>query len=132
MLIDKTLLDSLTERAKISPRLRVNYDLRDTPDDASQRMLNAIEPGTVIPVHRHTMTSEEVIVLRGKAQEVFFDECGREIDSWVMVPGGEIPAIHVPMGQYHTCRSLESGTVIIEFKNTKYDPMGTEEFLKVN
>lgn len=84
----------------------------------------------MIPVHRHTMTSEEVIVLRGKAQEVFFDDCGREIDSWVMEPGGEIPAIHVPMGQYHTCRSLESGTVIIEFKNTKYDPTGTEELLK--
>ena len=129
MLIDKTLLDSLTEMAKTSPRLRVNFDLRDTPDDASQRMLNAIEPGTVIPVHRHTMTSEEVIVLRGKAQEVFFDDRGREIDSWVMEPGGEIPAIHVPMGQYHTCRSLENGTIIIEFKNTKYDPEETEDFL---
>ena len=129
MLIDKTLLDSLTEKAKASPRLRVNFDLRDTPDDASQRMLNAIEPGTVISVHRHTLTSEEVIVLRGKAQEVFFDDSGREIDSWVMVPGGDTPAIHVPMGQYHTCRSLESGTVIIEFKNTKYSPEGTEELL---
>lgn len=130
MLLDKKLFDELTEKAKASPRLRANFDLRDTPDDQSQRMLNAIEPGTVIPVHRHTMTSEEVIVLRGKAQEVFFDDSGREIDSWVMEPGGETPAIHVPMGQYHTCRSLESGTVIIEFKNTKYDPMGTEEFLR--
>ena len=131
MLLDKKLFDELTEKAKASPRLRVNFDLRDTPEDQSQRMLNAIEPGTVIPVHRHTMTSEEVIVLRGKAQEVFFDDQGREIDSWVMVSGGEIPAIHVPMGQYHTCRSLESGTIIIEFKNTKYDPTGTEEFFRV-
>lgn len=130
MILDKELLDSLTEKAKASPRLRVNYDLRDSVDDQSQRMLNAIEPGTVIPVHRHTMTSEEVIVLRGKAQEVFFDAQGNKTDSWLLIPGGDIPAIHVPMGQYHTCRSLESGTVIIEFKNTKYDPEGTEEYLK--
>ncbi len=139
MLLDKKLFDELTEKAKASPRLRVNFDLRDTPEDQSQRMLNAIEPGTVIPVHRHTMTSEEVIVLRGKAQEVFFDDQGNETGSWLLVPGsagpGEcspqdaIPAIHVPMGQYHTCRSIESGTVIIEFKNTKYDPTWTEDLM---
>lgn len=130
MIINKELLDTLTAQAKASPRLRQNYDLRDSSNDESQRMLNAIEPGTVIPVHRHTMTSEEVIVLRGKAQEVFFDEQGKEIDSWSLIPGGDVPAIHVPIGQYHTCRSMESGTVIMEFKNTKYDPQGTEEFLK--
>ena len=132
MIIDHKLLDSITEQAKLNPRLRQNFDLRDSADDQSQRMLNAIEPGTVIPIHRHSKTSEDVIVLRGKAQEVFFDENGREIDSWEMVPGGEFPAIHVPMGQYHTCRSLETGTVIIEFKNTKYDLQGTEEFPKQN
>ena len=129
MLINTELLDKLTAQAKTSPRLRMNYDLRDTKVDNSQRMLNAIEPGTIIPVHRHTMTSEEVIVLRGKAQEVFFDEQGNEIGSWLLSPGGDIPAIHVPMGQYHTCRSLESNTVIIEFKNTKYDPQTTEDIL---
>lgn len=128
MVIDKELLDSLTEQAKASPRLRVNYDLRDSKDDDSQRMLNAIEPGTVIPVHRHTMTSEEVIVLRGKAEEVFFDENGKETKHFLMIPNGEIVAVHVPIGQYHTCRSLESGTVIMEFKNTKYDSKTTEDF----
>ncbi len=127
MTLDKELFDQLTAKAKASPKLRINYDLRDSADDESQRMLNAIEPGTVIPVHRHPMTSEEVIVLRGKAQEVFFDDEGNETGSWLLIPGGDIPAIHVPRGQYHTCRSLESGTVIIEFKNTKYTPAGTEE-----
>lgn len=67
MLIDKELLDQLSEQAKSTPRLRQHYDLRDSADDTSQRMLNAIEPGTVIPVHRHTMTSEEVVILRGRA-----------------------------------------------------------------
>ena len=131
MKITQALLDSLTEQAKASPRLRMNMDLRNSAEDQSQRMLNAIEPGTVIPVHRHSMTSEEVIVLRGKAEEVFFDSEGREVARFLLIPGGDTPAIHVPIGQYHTCQSLESGTVIIEFKNTKYDPEGTEEFLKV-
>lgn len=132
MKIDKVFLDQLTEKAKSSPRLRIHFDLRDSLSDSSQRMLNAIEPGSIIPIHRHTMTSEEVVILRGRAEEAFFDEKGKEIGSWQLVPGGEIPAIHVPMGQYHTCRSLESGTVIIEFKNTKFDPVKTEDFLESN
>ena len=119
----------LTAQAQSSPRLRMHYDLRDSVDDESQRMLNAIEPGTVIPVHRHTGTSEDVVVLRGRAEELFFDGQGNETGHWLLVPGSDTPAIHVPRGQYHTCRSLESGTVIIEFKNTKYDPETTEDFL---
>ena len=129
MLIDKKLLDDLTERAKSSPRFRMNMDLRDSADDESQRMLNAIEPGTVIPVHRHNMTSEDVIILRGRAEEVFYDTSGQEIARFLLVPGGDAPAVHVPVGQYHTCQSLESGTVIVEFKNTRYDPEKTEERL---
>ena len=113
----------------------MHYDLRDSVDDESQRMLNAIEPGTVIPIHRHSMTSEDVIVLRGRAEEVFYDASGAETGRWLLTPGGteegSFPAIHVPMGQYHTCRSLETGTVIIEFKNTKYDPDTTEDYLDV-
>ena len=127
MIIDRNLLDSLTQKAKASPRLRMNLDLRDSADDQSQRMLNAIEPGTEVPVHRHPQTSEEVVVLRGKAQEVFFDEQGNETDRWLLIPGGDVPAIHVPAGQFHTCRSLESGTVILEFKNGRYSAEGTEE-----
>ncbi len=132
MIIGTDLLDKLTAQAQASPRLRMHYDLRDSEEDMSQRMLNAIEPGTVIPVHRHTMTSEDVIVLRGRAEEVFFDVNGNETARFTLIPGGESPAIHVPMGQYHTLQSLESGTVIIEFKNGKYDPEGTEEYLNLD
>ena len=111
----------------------MHYDLRDSVEDGCQRMLNAIEPGTVIGVHRHTGTSETVAVLRGTAEEVFFDDRGNETGRFRLTPGGLAPgthaAIQIPMGQYHTLRSLESGTVIIEFKNGKYDPEGTEEFL---
>ena len=133
MLIDTNILDMLTAQAKVSLRLRQHYDLRDSSDDESQRILNAIEPETIIPIHRHTMTSEDVVVLRGRALEVFFDSNGKETSRHLLVPGGaepdSSPAIHVPKGQYHTCLSLESGTVIIEFKNTKYDPQTTEELL---
>ena len=86
MLIDKTLLDQLTEQAKASPRLRQHYDLRDSSEDESQRMLNAIEPGTVIPIHRHTQTSEEVVILRGRAEEVFYDNTGKETGRYLLVP----------------------------------------------
>ena len=134
MVVNNELLDYLTVRAKASPRLSMHYDLRDSAEDESQRMLNAIEPGTEIPIHRHTMTSEDVIVLRGRAMEIFFDESGSEVSRCLLVPGGtepdSAPAIHVPIGQYHTCRSVESGTVIIEFKNTKYDPLTTEDLLE--
>lgn len=134
MIIDAAILDNLTAQAQATPRLRQSYDLRDLKDDESQRMLNAIEPGTVIPVHRHTMTSENVIIIRGRAEEVFYDNEGGETGRWLLVSAGmeqnSVPAIHVPIGQYHTCQSLESGTVIVEFKNTKYAPLTTGDFLK--
>ena len=69
MIVDQALLDELTTRAKESPRLRMNYDLRNSPADGSQRMLNAIEPGTVLPIHRHRTTSETVVCLRGHFEE---------------------------------------------------------------
>ena len=130
MVIDELLLDVLKEKAKANPRHRMHYDLRDSEDDGSMRMLNAIEPETVIPIHRHADTSEDVIVLRGEAVEVLFDSEGREVERYRMAAGSECMACHVPKGMYHTCRSIKSGTVIFEFKNGKYDPNGTEEFLR--
>lgn len=129
MRIDNILLDELTQKAKDSSRLRFHYDLRDSEDDNSMRMLNALEPGTVIPVHRHRETSEDVVVLRGRVEEIFFDNEGNEIGHYLLEAGSACIAVHVPINQYHTCKSLESVSVIIEFKNGRYDPNGTEEFL---
>ena len=78
--IDNTLLDALTEQAKASPRLRMNYDLRNSSEDTSQRMLNAIEPGSVVPIHRHKKTSETVVVLRGRIVEEFYDELEKMLE----------------------------------------------------
>ena len=129
MEIDGRLLDQLTERAKASPRHRMHYDLRDSEEEMSMRMLNAIEPDTIIPIHRHVGTSEDVIVLRGEAVEVLYDEHGHEVSRCHLMAGSECVACHVPKGQYHTCRSLCSGTVIFEFKTGRYNPETTEDLL---
>jgi len=133
MIIDEVFLNDLTTRAKSSPRLRVHFDLRDSPEDSSQRMLNAIEPGTIIPIHRHTMTSETVTCLRGHVCEILFKEVNGKLLEYQrceMVPCGKNVLINVPIGVWHTCQSLESGSVILEFKNTKYDSQITEEIWK--
>ena len=130
--IDKSLLDSLTEQAKASPRLRMNYDLRNSSVDTSQRMLNAIEPGSVVPVHRHQKTSETVVVLRGRVIEEFYDELERICSATYEVSaGGPACALNIPAGQWHTLRSLESGTVILEVKDGAYEPIGPEDVLNM-
>lgn len=129
MKFDNFFLDKLSQQAKASPRLRMHYDLRDSDSDGSMRMLNAMEPGTVIPIHRHNETSEEVVVLRGRVEEVLYDEFGRQIGVYLLEAGSDCVACHVPMGCFHTCRSLQENSVILEFKNGQYDPKTTEDFL---
>lgn len=131
MKISQTLLDSLTEQAKASPRLRKNLDLRNTPEDLSQRMLNAIEPGSVIHVHRHPDTSETVIVIRGKVVEIYYDDMGKEVvEAIELSPYGPNFAINVPKGKWHTLKSLESGTVILEVKDGPYEPTKPEDVIE--
>ena len=128
MIIDKQILDGLTARAKESPRLRMNMALRNSPEDQSQRMLNAIEPGTVLPIHRHRTSSETVVCLRGHFEEYFYDAEGRLTDTIDMVPGGTL--INIPIDQWHSLKSLESGTVLLEVKDGPYAPLGPEDVLE--
>ena len=123
LLIDKTLLNSLTDQAKVSPRLRMNYDLRNVGESQSQRMLNAIEPGSSVPIHRHRESMETVVCLRGRLRQIFCDDRGQVVETVELVPGGEISAVNIPMGQWHTVEVLESGTVILEFKDGSYEPL---------
>ena len=129
MIIDDQILAELTEQAKVSPRLRMNYDLRNSPEDKSQRMLNAIEPGTVLPIHRHRTSSETVVCLRGHFEEYFYDEAGNLTETIDMVPGGNI--INIPVGQWHNLKSLESGTVLLEVKDGPWEPLAPEDILEV-
>ncbi len=132
MVITKAVLDNLTAQAKASPRLRMNLDLRNSPDDQSQRMLNAIEPGSLLPIHRHKYTSETVVCLRGRIVEEFYDELERICtDAIEMTPGGPNFLVNVPAGQWHTVRALESGSVLLEMKDGKYEPLGPEDILSL-
>ena len=129
MIIDSKLLDDLTAQAKASPRLRMNYDLRNSAADGSQRMLNAIEPGSPLPIHRHTKSSETVVCLRGRLQEVFYNEAGEKTEVIELSPDGPVVTLNIPIGQWHTVRVLESGTVILECKDGPYEPLGEEDVL---
>lgn len=130
MVISQELLDSLTSQAKASPRLRMNYDLRNTSEDGSQRMLNAIEPGSPLPIHRHRQSSETVVCLRGRLQEVFYNEKGEETNVIELAPSGDYVALNIPISQWHTVRALESGTVILECKDGKYESLSEEDVLR--
>ena len=131
MKITQTILDELTAKAKESPRLRMNLDLRDSAEDSSQRMLNAIEPGSPLPIHRHQNTSETVICLRGRLVEEFYDDLERTCTERIeLSPNGPIMALNIPAGQWHTVQALESGTVILEMKNGKYEPLSDVDILK--
>ena len=129
MNIDKELLDTLTAQAKASPRLRMSYDLRNSPEDQSQRMLNALEPGTVLPIHRHRNSSETVAILRGRALQWLYDDEGKVVEKVLLEVGGDIPAMNVEKGQWHRLECLESGTVIVEFKDGAYEPVGAEDVM---
>lgn len=132
MKITKSILDNLTEKAKASPRRRMNMDLRNSKDDQSQRMLNAIEPGSVVPIHRHQKTSETVVCLRGRLVWEYYDELERICtESIELSPNGSVVALNVPTGQWHSVRAIESGSVILEVKDGAFEPLGEEDILKI-
>ena len=95
MVVDNKILDSLTEQAKANPRLRQSYDLRNSSEDLSQRMLNALEPGTVMPIHRHHASSETVVILRGKIRWILYDDNGNETERVVLDADGEPRMLNV-------------------------------------
>lgn len=130
MKITKAILDDLTAKAKESPRLRMNLDLRNSAEDQSQRMLNAIEPESVVPIHRHQKSSETVVCLRGRVVEEYYDELERICTEAIeLTPNGPVVALNIPAGQWHTLRSMESGSVILEVKDGKFEPLSDVDIL---
>jgi len=131
MKITQAVLDQLTEQAKASPRLRMNLDLRNSDEDQSQRMLNAIEPGSPLPIHRHKHTSETVVCLRGRLVWEYYDELERICTETIeLTPNGQTVALNVPIGQWHTVKALESGSVILEVKDGPYKPLSDVDILR--
>ena len=129
MIIDQNILDKLSAQAKFSPRLRMNLDLRNSAEDGSQRMLNALEPGTPLPIHRHRFSSETVVCLRGHLREIFYNDNRKVTEVIDLAPASDCVALNIPIGQWHTVEVLESGTVIMEVKDGKYEALGEEDIL---
>lgn len=121
-------MTNLRPKPKLPPRLRMAYDLRTTPEENSQRMLNAIEPGTEIPIHRHWNSSETMLCVRGHFQECLYDNDGKLEEVIDLVPDGVI--VNVPAGQWHNLKSLVSGTILAEAKDGKYEPLSEEDILQ--
>ena len=121
-LFDNTFLDALLASAAESPRLRMNHDLRNSAADTSQRMLNALLPGTVVPVHRHEDTAETVVCLRGRLWEVIYEEVDnkfREVSRHLLCPAEGLHGMQVPAGAWHTIEVLEP-SIIFEAKDGAY------------
>ena len=131
MVIDKTLLDELSAKAKENPRLRQAMDLRNSPEDLSQRMLNALEPGTIMPIHRHHTSSETVVVLRGKIEWIFYDNNGNETERVTLDANGEPRMLNVERGRWHSLVCLEEGSVLYESKNGAYQPLEEDEVMNL-
>ena len=130
MVINQALLDKLTEEAKANPRLRKNYDLRNSKSDQSQRMLNAIEPGSDVPIHRHQKSSETIVSIRGKVVVEFYNELDRICSgAYELSPNGQTVAVNIPAGEWHTVKSLEANSVILEMKDGAYEPQGPVDVL---
>lgn len=132
MKITQAILDDLTAKAKASPRRRMNMDMRNGIDDQSQRMLNAIEPDSVVPIHRHQKSSETVVCLRGRVVEEYYDELERTCTEAIELrPNGPVVVLNIPAGQWHTLRAIESGSVILEMKDGKFEPLQECDVLKM-
>lgn len=129
MLIDDQLLDGVTQQAKESPRLRMNYNLHDSLEAKAQRLINALEPGTVLPIHRHRHTSETYFVIRGKLKVLFYNTHKEIVKTFDLDPLQGHYGVHIPMGQWHTLEVLQSGTAIFEVKDGPYMPSAPEDIL---
>lgn len=129
MKLDKQLFDSVAKLAAESPRLRMNYDLRDSEDEDGQRMLNILLPGTRSAIHRHTDTSEVVVCIYGSAIERFYDDEGIETEMVVMTAGSDCPGVVVEQGRYHSLEATNEMGVVIEAKANKSNPLTTEDIL---
>lgn len=130
MIIDKCLLDEVTAKAKANERLRMNHNFHDSLDAKAQRLLNALEPGTLLPIHRHPHTAETYLLLRGRIKVLFYNEQKDVTEEFDLNPLEGRYGVHIPKGQWHTLEVLESGSVIFEVKDGPYTPLAPEDLMK--
>lgn len=130
MLIDSSLLDTVSTQAKESPRLRMNFNFHEAMDSKAQRMLNALEIGTDLPIHRHRHTAETYLLIRGKIRVMFYNEEKVETEAFVLDPLSGNYGVHIPAGQWHTLEVLAPESVIFEVKEGPYTPLTEEDLMK--
>lgn len=129
-IIDKNLLDSVSVAAKSSERLRMNHNFHENLEAPCQRMLNALEPGTSVPIHRHRHTAETYVLLRGKLKINFYNDEKDVIEQEILDLSYGHYGIHIPAGVWHSMEVLESGTIIFETKDGPYTPITEQDILK--
>ena len=130
MLLTQSVIIQVSEDAKTSPRLRMNYNLHESFEDQVQRMFNALEPGTEIPIARHPYSNETLIMLRGKLRVLIYDDHRNIIEDVIIAPNTVNIGYHIPEGTWHTVQSLEEGTVCFETREGPYAPVAEEDILK--
>lgn len=131
MLINNELLDVVSQKAMNSERLRMNFNLHDSLEAKAQRLLNALQIGTVLPIHRHAHTAETYILLRGKIKVLFYDDNKNVTDSFILDPKQGDYGVHIPVFQWHTLEVLENNTVIFEVKDGPYTPLQPEDIMDI-
>ncbi len=131
MIINRELLDKVSAEAKANERLRKNFNLHESLDAPAQRLLNALEPGTVIPIHRHRHTAETYIILRGKIELSLYKDDGQIIESVILSANSDNMGYNIPKCQYHSLKVLASDTVILEVKDGPYQPLSEDDILKL-
>lgn len=132
MVIDTELLDNITAQAKSSPRLRMNYNFHQSLDDKCHRFLNAVEPGTAVPIHRHPTKDETFVLLRGRVVVYTYNEGGCVVESIELNPKEGDYDVNVPKGVWHNLDSLESGSVFFECKEGPFVPHEIEGFSELH
>lgn len=131
MVIDRCLLEEVSTQAKASPRLRMNYNFHHSLDELCHRMLNAIEPGSVIPIHRHPEKDETFVILQGKVRVTTHNDDGSIIDEVILCQDDGIYGVDIPKNVWHTIEALVPDSVIFESKLGPFMPHEVEGILKV-
>lgn len=130
MLLTQEVLDSVSQKAKESPRLRMNFNVHTFIEDKVHRMFNAMEPGTIVPIHRHQASDETMVMLRGSLRVNLYDSSGDIIESHIIKANSSVFGIDIKTGIYHDVEVLEEGTVMLEIKEGPYEPLKQEDILE--
>lgn len=130
-IIDKELLDDVSLQAKLSDRLRMNYNFHESLEDKCHRMLNAVEPGTLVPIHRHPTKDESFVILRGKVRSTTYNDDGSVIESVVLCHENGVYGVDIPKNVWHRLEAMEPDSVIFECKEGPFVPHEVEGVLNI-